>query len=917
MALSYRGKLPLPVRNELHSPVEDEETRSQGKDHSRGPTSSNLLKPYRFVLYWGILWLLSLLFVYRFSAPNSFYDSSHSATAAISPMENEPMDSTLRTSATNLKTVKTQRKTAKVLPVKIPCSSTNIAAEAPPLILTESLPIRPPNHHACEGYAGIYHIKSGDVGGAAGTIFFQFVIAQLIYADNYNLKPWIYLDKTSLHVVDSNVHIFNRQENQVRRTQFTMRKGMTIPYLEDYRLPEARYPGPPQLMSPPLTSHTFEFAGDGVWEHYFEPVSDFEPNDESCETKPYLTMDLFLITPGLHIYAPWTPRMWRYSILPDYLLKRHLTNREWLEPQRLEANRVAQKYIRPRQELWDAANEVNPSPPGSPSNSRTDCLGFHVRWTDKEGGRRLIDVDEFLPYVHAYVNNGGTCIFVATDSGKALRHMRKQWPAGILNLLRSQGDYIIRSDDIVPVFQKGATSHHRTNIEVLVDILALTKCRFLLHGLSAVTDSAMYLNRDLIFQSVDLEDRHRIMPNEFGDMVRDVLKGEGLNLTRFFPTPWWDVDRNPSKAVQTDHACDGYNGILHIEYTAPDASTGMSFFHYILNQLIYADMNNLKPWVFLSPASDGVFDNTTHANSPGVTFTMMGGMDATVVDDKQRPESLYPGDLVKGSKLWKKKFHFAGTGVWDSYLEPVSDFIPGDESCKSKPLVRLQHRLVEPGLRLWAPWALRSREYDDLPRHAGKFIHSNYTDWYEPMRKKAHEVIKKYYRFSPHIWKRVDEVLTVDDKSGPCLAANIAQVRDNVYVEYIEAFLRAGGTCIFVATGSWHVVDWLETLPAEINGKIIWQGSNVVRSVRDLPLHHLEERRHRINSEAFVDVLGMSRCQFLIHEFTTISEAAIYMNPGLHKRSVNVEDQNRKTVEEFEQLVGLYIAEISTSAQEQ
>ena len=878
------------------------ERKGKGKYHGRTG-----LPPRFYILFlWGIPSLFAIIFTLRWSRYFSqiYYENGNTMAmwlnSALSIDESKPSNPVSKPFS--------KARTEMAVQVGFN-SSQRSRREAQSLILSDPPPLRAPTHKACNGYAGIYHIKSGDVGGAAGTIFFQFVIAQLIYCEMYNLKPWIHMDLTSLHVVDYNVHFYNKDENRVSRSQFSMMKGMTIPYLEDYRHPEARYPGPPQLMSPPLHPHSFSVTGDGVWEHYFEPASDFVPGDESCEIKPLLTMDLFLITPGLHIYAPWTPRIWRYSILPDYLLGRHLKSREWLEPQRLEGNRITQKYIHPRQELWDAANRVNPSPAGKSSNTTTDCLGLHVRWTDKEGGRRLIQVDEFLPYVEAYVNNGGTCVFVATDSGKVLRHIHKTWPAEIRRMLRSQGDHIIRSDDSVPVFQKGATSHHRTNIEVLVDILALAKCRFMLHGLSAVTDSAMYLNYALIYQSVDLEDEHKLSPGDFGVMVKDVLREKGLNRTRFFPKGWWETDDNVTSEVMipTHHACDGYSGILHIEYAGVEASTGMAFFHYILNQLYYAERNNLKPWVFLSNASHAIYDIETHGCGEGETFNMMDGMQASIVRDQQRPESLYPGELDEESKLRKNSFHVSGNGVWKNYLDPVSDFVPGDKSCRDKPLVRLEHRLVEPGLRVWAPWSVRSREYDDLPAHRGKPFHGNYSNWYEPMRRRAHELVKKYFHFRPSIWRRVEEVMPINVTETPCLAAHLPFNQD-VYAEYLRSFVTAGGKCIYVATASWHVVDWLESLPRSITDKMIWQGEHVVRSVRELPIQHMEGRHHRINSEAFVDVLAMSKCEFLLHQSTTISEAAIYFNLNLHNRSVNVDDPNRLSVTEFEALVRLYLA---------
>lgn len=84
-----------------------------------------------------------------------------------------------------------------------------------------------PTNHACDGFKGIYHIEKGDIGGAAGTIFFQFVIGQIIWAEKYNFKPWVYLNNVSHIVYDSSVHGKNSSF-----VDFTMLKGMDISYIE-------------------------------------------------------------------------------------------------------------------------------------------------------------------------------------------------------------------------------------------------------------------------------------------------------------------------------------------------------------------------------------------------------------------------------------------------------------------------------------------------------------------------------------------------------------------------------------------------------------------------------------------------------------------------------------------------------------
>ena len=123
-----------------------------------------------------------------------------------------------------------------------------------------------------------------------------------------------------------------------------------------------------------MTPTKYHFDGNGVWENYFEPVSDFTPGDPSCQDKPLVTMDLYHITPGIHGFAEWAPRCWRYQYVPDYMTKPHIPLQEWLQPQRKVANRVLTKYIKFLPHIKDRAESVNPDC----SLEENACLGMHI-----------------------------------------------------------------------------------------------------------------------------------------------------------------------------------------------------------------------------------------------------------------------------------------------------------------------------------------------------------------------------------------------------------------------------------------------------------------------------------------------------------------------------------------------------------
>ncbi len=58
----------------------------------------------------------------------------------------------------------------------------------------------------CDGYQGVLMIDRGDDGAAATTLLFLYVINFLMYADMYNLLPWVHFSNVSHRVYDHAVH---------------------------------------------------------------------------------------------------------------------------------------------------------------------------------------------------------------------------------------------------------------------------------------------------------------------------------------------------------------------------------------------------------------------------------------------------------------------------------------------------------------------------------------------------------------------------------------------------------------------------------------------------------------------------------------------------------------------------------------
>jgi hypothetical protein len=240
------------------------------------------------------------------------------------------------------------------------------------------------------------------------------------------------------------------------------------------------------------------------------------------------------VIPSLHAFCPWSVRAWKYGGVPPSLQPtKNQTMKQWLEPQRIRAHDMITKYYHFQPALLQRVNDIWQkvvSPTTTPSTTTTaaaspwsnqyNCLGVHVRHSDKANLRKRIPTDRFKPYVDAYRKAGGTCVYLATDSHKVVARIRQRWPSRLSDMITTPSS-VLRSDNKTAVFVLG--QHHRTNTEVLVDILALSKCQFLLHGYSAVSEASIYIHLALHHQSVNLEDRIHPTVDEFESMVRRVL----------------------------------------------------------------------------------------------------------------------------------------------------------------------------------------------------------------------------------------------------------------------------------------------------------------------------------------------------------------------------------------------------------
>ena len=405
----------------------------------------------------------------------------------------------------------------------------------------------------CFHYDGILLISDADEDGFA-TVFFLYILNQLIWAEKHNLLPWIHLGRSNIHVFDENEHGISN--NPLTFGLHVLNGLHWESWFDPISGQNYSYPGKPILdyLDPDSVTRAINVDGTGVWSSYFDPPSRLDPlrhlSDKSaqisCHQKPIFQLTLQQIEPSLMVFCPYCVRAWRRKSTPPSLAKWSMPYQQWLEPMRRTANDIVKRHFQPTETFVKLAQDANPV-----VEAEESCLALHIRHSDKADRRQLIPLEKFRPYVEAYMQASlwvGTTIviYVATDSNQVLKDIQATWPNTITTYMRYQGSSsgdkgVLRSDNATAVFQL-SSNHHRTNKEVLVDILAMSKCEFMVHGLSAVTEATHYLNLNLHNHSVNLEEEIESTANnyihetkatmsdkEFGTLVRTRLQRKRIH----------------------------------------------------------------------------------------------------------------------------------------------------------------------------------------------------------------------------------------------------------------------------------------------------------------------------------------------------------------------------------------------------
>jgi hypothetical protein len=173
---------------------------------------------------------------------------------------------------------------------------------------------------------------------------------------------------------------------------------------------------------------------------------------------------------------------------------------QWYYENRQKGSRIVREYFTVNPAIMEKANETFSR--GEEKEKERYTIGVHIRGTDKDGsiGGRKIEPSEYYVYIDYLMKKEPDArIFLATDDPRYFAEFAAKYGKSCFsaeNILRSEANVFLDSK---------VANNYKKGEDVLLDCLCLSKCHFLIHGSSAVSEFAFYFNPDLHFFHFDLQ----------------------------------------------------------------------------------------------------------------------------------------------------------------------------------------------------------------------------------------------------------------------------------------------------------------------------------------------------------------------------------------------------------------------------
>tara|TARA_Y100001973_G_C5202048_1_gene338609 strand:- start:465 stop:1250 length:786 start_codon:yes stop_codon:yes gene_type:complete len=165
---------------------------------------------------------------------------------------------------------------------------------------------------------------------------------------------------------------------------------------------------------------------------------------------------------------------------------------------RVAMNQMINKYVKVKPHILEQVDKITEQLGKNP-------LGVHIRMTDKYNCVRNgepeshypLTVDHYKKHIDLYLEENDSKIFLATDDIYVLEEIE-----------RTYGDRVVRADctrstDKISIHHHMGGDKRKQGEEVLIDCLALSRCKHILKGVSNVALCAMFWNLDLTCENLN------------------------------------------------------------------------------------------------------------------------------------------------------------------------------------------------------------------------------------------------------------------------------------------------------------------------------------------------------------------------------------------------------------------------------
>ena len=250
-----------------------------------------------------------------------------------------------------------------------------------------------------------------------------------------------------------------------------------------------------------------------------------------------------------------------------------------------------------------------------------------------------------------------------------------------------------------------------------------------------------------------------------------------------------------------------------------------------------------------------------------------------------------------------------GDNVWEYYFEPVSS--PSYEQLRAA----IERNEITPDRvhsftrRQICDWHHSDR--DRIATFWAKDVPDDPAAWMEAKRALAREYVAKFVRAKPHIVAKVDAFWNAWIRPEFTIGVHIRgtdfayaePTSPQAYFDAIDRYLAARGNepyRIFLATDQNQFVDLFRRRYGE---RVV--AYDCLRSNRARPAFKFSsESPYRRGEDVLIDVLLLSRCNFLFKGAAAVGECALWFNPALRCHDFALE--SRFDPRPYRQLVSAY-----------